>query len=45
MTAVVGSVIAGRRVDGAAGGLFRSTNPAGYADVVAEVALGDATTF
>jgi alpha-ketoglutaric semialdehyde dehydrogenase len=45
MTAVVGSVIAGRRVDGAAGGLFRSTNPAVYADVVAEVALGDAATF
>ena len=45
MTAVVGSVIAGRRVDGAAGGLFRSTNPAVYDDVVAEVALGDAATF
>lgn len=45
MTTTVGSVVAGSRVDGAPGGLFRSTNPARLDDLVAEVSLGDAGTF
>src|SRR2546421_12575986 len=38
----VSSVIAGRPAGGAPGGRIRSTNPARLAEVVADVALGDA---
>lgn len=41
----VRSVVAGRPVDGAPGGLLRSTNPARLDDVVADVAMGDAAMF
>ena len=45
MTTTVGSVIAGSRLDGAPGGMFRSTNPARLNELVAEVSLGDADVF
>jgi len=40
VTTTMRSVIAGSRIDGA-GEVFRSTNPARLADVVADVSLGD----
>jgi alpha-ketoglutaric semialdehyde dehydrogenase len=45
MTRSVTSVIAGQPARGAPGGLIRSTNPARTSEVVAEVCLGDASTF
>jgi alpha-ketoglutaric semialdehyde dehydrogenase len=39
------SVIGGRRVEDAPGGTLASVNPARLADLVADVALGDAGTF
>jgi aldehyde dehydrogenase (NAD+) len=39
------SIIAGKVTDDDSGGHLRSTNPARLSDVVADVALGDATTF
>jgi alpha-ketoglutaric semialdehyde dehydrogenase len=39
------SVVGGRPVEGAPGGMLSSVNPARLDDVVAEVALGDAGTF
>ena len=45
MTTTVGSVIAGSRIDGAPGGVFRSTNPARLNEIVAELSLGDADVF
>src|SRR6187200_1809289 len=41
----VASIVAGRAPDGAPGGRVASTNPARTDEVVAEVALGDASTF
>jgi acyl-CoA reductase-like NAD-dependent aldehyde dehydrogenase len=45
MSRSITSVIAGQPVRGAPGGLIRSTNPARASEVVAEVSLGDASTF
>jgi aldehyde dehydrogenase (NAD+) len=44
-TRQVASIVDGRVRDDAPGGSLRSTNPARLDDVVAEIALGDATTF
>jgi alpha-ketoglutaric semialdehyde dehydrogenase len=44
-TVGISSVVGGRPVEGAPGGTLASVNPARLDDVVAEVALGDATTF
>jgi aldehyde dehydrogenase (NAD+) len=44
-TRTVASIVNGRRQAGAPGGTAASTNPADTADVVAEVALGDASTL
>ena len=45
MTKSCSSIVAGKVTDDNRGGHLRSTNPARLSDVVAEVALGDATTF
>ena len=45
MSRSLSSVVAGRPVSGAPGGRIASTNPARTSEVIAEVALGDATTF
>jgi aldehyde dehydrogenase (NAD+) len=45
MIRTVTSVVGGAAADDAPGGLIRSTNPARTSEVVAEVRLGDATTF
>ncbi len=45
MSRSLSSVVAGSPVPGAPGGRIASTNPARTAEVIAEVALGDATTF
>jgi aldehyde dehydrogenase (NAD+) len=45
MSTSITSVIAGLEVPGAPGGRLRSVNPARTAEVVAEIALGDAGTF
>jgi acyl-CoA reductase-like NAD-dependent aldehyde dehydrogenase len=45
MTGTVRSIIDGRPVDGAPGGTLTIPNPANLDEVVAEAALGDATTF
>jgi alpha-ketoglutaric semialdehyde dehydrogenase len=45
MSRTITSVIAGQPAHGAPGGLIRSTNPARTSEVVAEVSLGDASTF
>ncbi len=45
MTRTVSSIIRGAAREDAPGGMPQSTNPADLADVVAEVRLGDATTF
>jgi aldehyde dehydrogenase (NAD+) len=44
-TRTVASIVNGRQQTGAPGGTATSTNPADTADVVAEVALGDASTL
>ena len=41
----ISSIVAGQRLEGAAGGSSRSVNPARTEDVVAEISLGDAGTF
>jgi alpha-ketoglutaric semialdehyde dehydrogenase len=41
----VASVVGGRRLEGAPGGRYTSTNPARTGEAVAEVALGDSGTF
>lgn len=41
----VSSLVGGRRLDDAPGGIMQSTNPARLDEVVAEVRLGDAGTF
>ncbi|HEY3907140.1 MAG TPA: aldehyde dehydrogenase family protein [Streptosporangiaceae bacterium] len=45
MIRTVTSVVGGVAADDAPGGLIKSTNPARTSEVVAEVRLGDATTF
>ena len=45
MIRTVTSVVGGAAADDAPGGLIKSTNPARTSEVVAEVRLGDATTF
>ncbi len=45
MTPKVSSIIAGRPVGGAPGGFITAPNPAHLDEVVAEAALGDASTF
>ncbi len=45
VSATVASVVAGRPVTDAPGGVLRSTNPADLDDLVAEARLGDAGTF
>src|SRR5215207_4082935 len=44
-TRTVASIIGGRAPEGAPGGRMTSTNPARTSETVAEVSLGDATTF
>ncbi len=44
-TRTVASVLGGRTLEDAPGGISRSTNPARTNEVVAEVLLGDADTF
>src|SRR3954452_7156803 len=41
----IGSIVGGKPRDDATGGTLNSTNPAQLDDVVAEILLGDATTF
>jgi alpha-ketoglutaric semialdehyde dehydrogenase len=41
----IGSIVDGKPVGDARGGRLTSTNPANTSDVVAEVRLGDASTF
>jgi alpha-ketoglutaric semialdehyde dehydrogenase len=45
MTRTISSVIAGKAVSGAPGGVLEDRNPARFDDVVAEVGLGDAGSF
>lgn len=44
-TRMVASILGGRALEDAPGGIARSTNPARTDEVVAEVLLGDAATF